>query len=265
MPWLSKSCVYIPFPKHVCGHERWPSLRCNAFSIWHTTLSVLLLKYHVWCVYAADNLQRRRGNLKFYSNPVRRRGPGTLERNRLLFPFLWQYRILGTKSLSSQPGFSSPVCVALASDKMLKAKCMLARPILLPFKMHGIVSFVNNKICWRFWGCVNYPGMPRCADGRVWRGRERAEWYLICSDQEGDYETQTGQGQPEPDWLRLHCNYSLQRSVCRRSVQQQRLPPPHLQLSHSAWTKGHRARKVVRRDNLTCLIRSRRCWWERSR
>lgn len=223
MPWLSKSCVYIPFPKHVCGHERWPSFRCNAFSRWHTTLSVLLLKYHVWCVYAADSLQRRWGNLKFI--PIQSDWEA-LE--------LWKEAACFFHPCDSTEswvpchfftaGIWSPACIALISDKMLKVKCMLARPTLLPFKMHGIVSFVNNKICWRFGGCVNYAVTPRRVDGRVWRGRERAEWYLMCSDQEGDCEAQTAQGRPEPDWL--HCNYSLQRSVRRRSVLRQRLPPP---------------------------------------
>lgn len=263
MPWLSKSCVYIPFPKHVCGHERWPSFRCNAFSIWHTTLSVRLLKYHVWCVYAADSLQRRRGNLKFI--PIQSDWEA-LE--------LWKEAACFFHPCDSTEswvpchfftvGIWSPACFALISDKMLKVKCMLARPTLLPFKMHGIVSFVNNKICWWFWGCGNYPVMPRRADGRVWWGRERAEWYLKVSDLEGDCETQTAQGRPEPDWLRLHCNYSLQRSVRRRSVLRQRLPPTRLQLPHSDWKKGHGARKVVLRDNLTCLILSRRCWGETS-
>lgn len=116
-------------------------------------------------------------------------GPWNSGKKPLAFSIPVTVQNPGYQVLSSQPGFWSPVCIALTSDKMLKVKCMLARLTLLPFKMHGIVSFVNNKICWRFWGCVNYPVMPRRADGRIWRGRERAEWYLMCSDQEGDCET----------------------------------------------------------------------------
>lgn len=65
VPWLSELCMYIPLPKYVCGHEWRPNLTRNTFSIWHTPFSVVLLKYHVWCVCCRQSKREMGGILIF--------------------------------------------------------------------------------------------------------------------------------------------------------------------------------------------------------
>lgn len=163
----------------------------NAFPIWHTPSSVVLLKYQVWCVCCRQSEREMGGKSQFYSNPAILSTPKMLGGISPPSLSLWQMRILGIKSLYHSQDFLSPDCNSLTSDKMLKVKCMLAHSPFFLINCMGFSVLLTTKSVGDFGGALSLHTSV-CS---VWG--QRAWWMgFNVSDMEKDSEIQTARERP---------------------------------------------------------------------